>query len=356
VLQGYNYCPVLKARAAEIKALEQLPAPSRSLTFPTIAIRPWPNAKKLERTWEKITGAMGLGRFALDLDHQWLGRGTQKPAALEFEALFDPSDGYSNYYDLVKSIPTAIPVLRVDGGGVRDLDRQLDHASQIERGLVVRVEHDHTPNPILLLKTLAGELDAFVAVIDLGWSLDLLSREAWASQIIQAVTEVASLDEEHVELVVCGSSFPEVFTNFGARKEVRVTERAIFDSLVRRHNAANLKYGDWASTRPQVPPTPMNPTYRIDLPLSTEWVCFRQVGEEQSYGDIANRLMVDRAWPASMSIWGTKVIEWTANDLPGSIRSPAVATAVRVNIHMHRQAQFGVQAVISDVDEPWTDE
>lgn len=205
----------------------------------------------------------------------------------------------------------------------------------------------------LALRVLEQEPDAIVAV-DCGWDRNLINLEVWASQIIGAV----SGEQPETEIIVSGSSFPNSFVDNGARAEINVVERNLYDNLVRQHNAANLIYGDWASTRPPSDPVPMKNIPRIDLPTTSEWICFRRDKDydpDESYEEIAQRTLSDAAWPNGLNIWATYTIINTANGLPGAIRSPATATAVRVNLHMHRQAHFGAAFEVSDGEEPFED-
>ena len=355
MLENFSYCPILHARVAEIKALFQLPAASKDRLFPIVVARPWPNANLLQRTWEKIGEAFGARRFALDLDLSRRHSGSTKQAAVEFDRLFDATNGFENYYSMVASIPAAIPVLRILGGTVPAFEEQAERIDALERGVVVRLQYGVVTNPLAVVdQVLARFADDVTIFIDAGWSNDLLSREVWASGIVQRITDI----RPEVEIVVNGSSFPSSFVDIGDRGEIPVRERYLFSNLVRRHNAAVLIYGDWGSTRPPSDPVPMKNIPRIDLPESTDWISFRRdrdLDGDEDYADIARRVVADRAWPADLNIWGTYVIECTAENLPGAIKSPAVAAAARINIHLHRQAFFGAD-IVGDGDEPFTDD
>jgi Beta protein len=355
MLENLSYCPILHARVAEIKALFQLPAAAKDRIFPLIIARPWPNANRLQRTWDKVSEAFGGRRFALDLDLTRRNSGSDKPAAAEFDRLFSAHGGFANYYAVVAAIPEAIPVLRISGGGAAEFDEQADHIIELDRGLVVRIAYGAVTNPLALVDQVLARFDDVTIFIDAGWSNDLLSREIWASGIVERVTAA----RPEVEIVVNGSSFPDSFVDIEARGEIPVRERYLYANLVRRHNAAILVYGDWGSTRPPSDPVPMKNIPRIDLPESIEWISFRrdkELDDDEDYADIARRVVADPAWPADLNIWGTYIIECTADELPGAIRSPAVAASARINIHLHRQAFFGDAGIAGDEDEPFTDD
>jgi hypothetical protein len=350
MLENASYCPILITRVAEMKALLQLPAASKDHLFPILSARPWQNAKLLSTTWDKISEALGPRRFGLDLDRTRCHFPSTKPAQQDFDELFDPAGGYQNYYEQVANIPNAIPILRSTGGIFDQLDEQINHIVQLDRGLIVRIEHDFTHGPLGAIPPILGKYAEAVIFVDAGWSPDLLGRELWASAAIQVITALAP----EAEIVVSGSSFPDEFKNIVLRGSSPVKERFLHSELTRKHNEALLVYGDWGSTRP---PTPMTNVPRIDLPTSGEWISFRMDKDKgEDYEDIARRAVSDPVWPTGLNIWGTYTIESTAQNLPGAIKSPATAAAARINIHLHRQAHYGTPGVVNDRDEPYTDD
>ncbi|MCB4859526.1 beta family protein [Sphingobium sp. PNB] len=356
MLEQFAYCPTLHARVAEIKALAQLPAATKDRLFPLIIARPWPNAKNLARTWEKIAEAMGNRRFALDLDPIKRNSGGKLATAAEFDELFVSRNGFANYYEKVASIAEAIPVLRINGGEAVQFEAQARHVENLDRGLVVRIEYGVVTNPIALVEQVLDRFQDVSFFVDAGWSRDILGREAWASGIVARVAR----DHPEIELVISGSSFPDSFSDIADRGTNPVGERYLYNNLVRRHNSATLVYGDWGSTRPpSVDQVPMRNIPRIDLPKQSEWVSFRrdkELDDDEDYTDIAQRVVSDVDWPAGLDIWGTYTIEWTASGEPGAIRSPSTAAAARINIHLHRQAFFGANDTMVDGDEPFTDD
>ncbi len=355
MLENYPYCPTLHARVAEIKALSQLPSATKDRIFPLIVARPWPNAKLMERTWQKIGEALGQRRFGLDLDPSRRILDTTKAISVEYNALFSTLRGFQNYYEAVERIPNAIPVLRLLDGDALHFEAQARHIDRIDRGLILRVQYGSSGASVSVIDRVLERFEDVSIFIDAGWTRDLLGREAWASSVVGHV----SREYPEIEMVISGSSFPSSFVDVGERGVLRVEERYLYDSLVRRHNAASLIYGDWASTRPPADPVPMKNIPRIDLPTQSAWICFRRdkdIDEDEDYSQIAARVVSDPEWPKSLGIWGTFTIEWTASGEPGAIRGPAAAAAARINIHLHRQAFFGANATPTDGDEPFEDD
>lgn len=349
MLEGKTYCPLLHTRVAEMKALQMLSSATKDLLFPLFVMRPWPNAKRIEKTWDKISECFGPRRHAIDLDPFKRGA-VRAGAGPEFDALFDPSNGFENFYRAVEDREFAIPVLQSADGALDDLDRQSGHVDRIGRGAVLRLQQGITRLPNEAFAIASGRLPDLVIWIDLGWTRDLLQRELWASQILEEIGR----QSPDSEVVLSGSSFP---ASFGPveREAVRTLERQVYENLVRRHNAVRIRYGDWASTRAPQDPTPMKIVKRLDLPVSRDWVFFKDGGDE-SYRDLAERVRTDPAWLETPEVWGAYLIESTAEDLPGSIKGQAAAAAARVNIHMHRQAHFDNPLAPPRGDEPFTDD
>lgn len=340
-----------------MKALFHLPANLKDQVFPVVVARPWPNAKHLMRTFEKIDEAFNNRRYALDLDIGKRGVPSSNPASGEFDALFSPHHGHEAYYDLCADIPFAVPVLRSnDRTSAGDLRAELDRVDALDRGLVVRAQKINQVDVLALVRRLVDQRQEFVLVLDVGWSRDLLDSVAWVSGWLRAINDFTlNNNAAEIEIVVAGSSFPESFTNVGPRRSIEALERQMFDQVVVQYNRLNITYGDWASSRPPREPTPMTPVPRIDLPLSREWICFRQT-EDEDYPDIARRVVSDATWDPTLTIWGTYTIDATASELPGMIRSPQTATAARMNIHMFKQASFDAAGIVGDGDEPFIDE
>src|SRR6202012_1730341 len=147
MLETFTYCPTLYTRVAEMKALAQLPNETKDRIFPIIVARPLGNAKHLSRTWDKVAQAFGNRHFALDLDRTKEHSSNEKPAAQEFDDLFESRDGYSNYYNAVSGINGAIPVLRIEGGTALQFERQASHVDTLDRGVIVRIEYGSITNP-----------------------------------------------------------------------------------------------------------------------------------------------------------------------------------------------------------------
>jgi hypothetical protein len=342
---------MIHARLAEIRALRELPNATRNKILPLIRVRPWLNAKSLDAVWERISEAFPERWFGLDLDATRNLPSKDTEAYRDFCALFNPTDGFANYYSAVDQNEWAIPVLRSAGFGFPDLGRQLEHIVNLDRGLIVRVEPLRAANlsdAAIAINEAVPENVLFV--FDCGWGRDILSQAAACVGHIEALLDI----HENFEFVVGGSSFPNSFAKQGERIEIGMVERQLFQEVRRNLNRGELFYGDWGSTRPPSDPVPMKNVARIDFALPGQWIAHRSAGEED-YEELAEDVLADPLWTSGLGIWGEYMIESTAAGLEPAIKSPAMAAAVRVNLHMHIQANFDDPTNMVVADEPFDD-
>jgi hypothetical protein len=351
MLQGRTYVPMLHARLAEIRALQELPVATKNKIFPIIRARPWLNAKSLDAVWQKIDEAFPERLFGLDLDPTRNLSSKDGNAYQTFRQLFIPDDGFNLYYQAVNERKWAVPVLRSAGFGFPELERQIAHIKAIDRGVIVRIEPLRSVN----LGGIAGHIHAeipenVVFAFDCGWGRDILSQAAACVALIEQLLDV----REDFEIVVGGSSFPDKFDKQGDRIPISMVERLLFQEVRRRLNRGDIFYGDWGSTRPPTDPIPMKNVPRIDFALPGQWIAHRS-GNGEGYNELADEVLADDAWTDGLGIWGEYMIESTAAGLEPSIKSPAMAAAVRVNLHLHIQANFDDPDDMIVADEPFED-
>lgn len=350
MLQGRTYVPMLHARLAEIRALRELPNSTKNKILPIIRIRPWLNSKSLDAVWNKINDAFPERSFGLDLD---VTRNIAKDhgAYETFRQLFLPNAGFKNYYDTVNILDWAIPVLRRSGRDFPELENQLEHVVKIGRGLIVRMEPQQSGRLEDLFSALNDKIpENLVFAFDCGWGRDILTQAAFCVSQIEKILNINS----EIEIVIGGSSFPDSFAKQGERIENSMIERLLFQEVRRNLNRGQLFYGDWGSTRPPTNPVPMKNVPRIDFPASSSWIAHRSDGE-LDYESLAENVLADSAWAGGLGIWGEYMIECTAAGLEPAIKSPAMAAAVRVNLHMHIHANLDDPGGMVVGDEPFDD-
>lgn len=348
MLQGQTYVPLLYVKRAELRALSALDKVARDTMFPILVGRPGDH-HDLNRTWDLISSAVGNYRFGFDIDRNKLGKCPNSPAREQFDALFDTTDGFSNYYSMIESLEGAVPVLQMTGGLPIDIEQQIKHIQRLDRGVVVRIERGHTHGLETLLA--AGTLDGVdkLFVVDAGWALDVLQLESWGSPIITAITSYYP----EAEIACLSSSFPTAFDRINDKGVFTIDDRFLFDNLVRRHNAARLTYGDWGSTRTSEERRGAKPKPRIDVASTTDWTCFRMTKDESGFQQVAVRTQSDALWSRVPDCWGKRTVECSALNIPGRITGTEIATSTRINIHLTVQALSQTDGMVPD--EPYVD-
>jgi hypothetical protein len=339
MLAGIEYVALLHTKPAEMRALRKLEKAPRDRLFPILVVRPSAH-HDMEKTWPVYANAVGSYRFGFDIDRHKLGETKSQPAKTQFDSLFSETDGFRSFYDRVTQTEGAIPVFRTNLHGVfENLDNQFDRIEELDRGLILRIERGFTQNWIDVLTHPRFQLDDALLVVDVGWSNDVLSLEMWSSQIIQQITDYAPA----AEIVALSSSFPTSFSHINDRGVFSIDDRDLYKRLVQRHNAANIKYGDWGSTRSSLDQGGGKPWPRIDIASAGDWTCFRQTKDEIGYVSVATRTVSDEIWQSIPLCWGKHTVQCTAMSIPGQITGTEIATSVRVNVHLTVQALGGAQ-------------
>ncbi len=347
MLEGRNYVPLLHARLAEMRALRELATATKNVIVPVVRIRPWLNSKSLSKVFEVIENAIGDRSFGLDLDRTKFEPANDRPAYREFAELFDNADGYRKYYDCVAGAPNRVPVLRQEAGIFHDIERQFEFVRGLDRGLFVRVRPESAGNYLdVASECVAQGLENVVFIVDCGWRTDVLNQAALCTSMVNNILDVS----DDIEIVVAGSSFPDAFAKMGNRATFQVGERLLFQNVRQNINRGRLVYGDWGSTRPPADPVPMTNVPRIDTATAVTWPSWRSEDGED-YRDVAERVVSDPLWSGDTALWGNYLIESTAEGLEPAIKAPAMAAAVRVNLHLHTQAHFD-NPNLSIGDEP----
>jgi hypothetical protein len=336
MLEGIDYVALLHTKPAEVRALQHLEKAPRDGLFPILVARPG-HHHDMEKTWPIYAKAVGAYRYGLDIDRHKLGQTKAEPAKSQFDSLFAPDNGFSAYFDRVAKMEGAIPVFRSIGGRFENLADQFDRIEELDRGVILRIERGFTENWFDVLSHERLNLEDTLVVVDLGWSDDVIALEMWSSQIIERVTEYAPGSE----IATLSSCFPNSFSHINDRGVFSIDDRELYNRLVRRHNAANIKFGDWGSTRSSRDQGGGKPWPRIDIASTGDWTCFRQTEEEAGYVPVAKRTVDDEIWRAVPSCWGKNAIHCTSMNIPGRITGTEVATSVRVNIHLTVQALGG---------------
>jgi hypothetical protein len=152
---------------------------------------------------------------------------------------------------------------------------------------------------------------------------------------------------------------PKIFTGFSAREPsvVPFSNRQLVNQIARRSNRARILYGDWGSTRPrELGGFANRPLDRVDYPSDEAWYISRNREDKWDFRDAALAVVNSSAWDGGLFIWGEEMIENTTINPELGIDTPQKNIAVRVNIHLHRQAFYGqIRLAPEALEEDWQD-
>ncbi len=354
-IENARYIPVLSVRPAEMNALLELPEGDKNLLLPAVQLRPWVGSAQFTRTIEKISDVYGERNWIgnLDCDYTPPDEETDRPAIHQFHALCNENNGYENWCRFVAENQRIIPCIQLRHKA--EFLGQLERLAALERGLVV-----HLQNLSEILT--AEELVALAEVSEENQILFIIDfKELGRRDLNEAILQWANfLDSATTAIPGCfiaisSTSFPHSFDSI-TTQEIR--ERQLFgvaQATNQQHNW-NLIYSDRGSARLQIPRGGGGAPYpRIDYPVSNHWYFFRSDSQDGEYQGVAIQAMASPHWNPDLRIWGTQMIERTSRGDEYAIISPAKATAVRINIHLHRQLFYDAPDQMLETDDDWSD-
>lgn len=353
---GVNYVPTLAIRASEMNGLEQLPGLTKDRMRPLFLLAPWTTASTLAKAVERAEKAFPDRRYFLDLDRDYAITNPEADAQAELLELLSPHDSYAKWWEFVAGYPYACPCLQLrdqDAGGIRT---QIGRAQEMGREFCLRIVLPRFPPNLaeaVDVLNAVGTAD-FTVILEGGWTSDPLSLTAQFSGLIGGA--LGDLDAQ-VPIVVSCTSMPKGFEDIEGQKPIPFSNRTLVGQIARDHNRRRIVYGDWGSTRPREPSGHKQRPYdRIDFPTGNSWIIARNRRKSWDFQKAAEEI-VDRSgeWNGGLNVWGTIMILQTKANPAFGINTPQKNVAARVNIHLHRQAFFGIDPSGLDFDEDWHD-
>ncbi len=348
------YAPVLELRPAEMLALESLPGKDKDLILPIFKLGPWGASHELDNSINRITQAYGRRPCVLalgDVDPRLMLR----PVHQRLSQLASSQNGYANWCNFFteKGNEGFIPCAQI--ANASEFDIQVGRLWALDRGLCLYINSLAMPFVSLICSNAAKITSGgsgVLVVLDFGKITALHSRNL--DFFIRAFSDVRQ-SIPHAKIVFCGSSFPDMFTNISNQD---IFEREIFGQISVAIGSG-LIYGDRGSARSerQVGGSGQ-PAPRIDYPLDQQWNFHRSsAGGDRAdqYETMARNLVAESYWDPALRVWGTQMIERTALGDTTAITSPARSTAVRINIHLHRQLHYGDHFGLYDTEDEWVD-
>lgn len=353
-----SYTPTLAIRPSEMRGLEYLPLATKARMTPCFLLAPWANARALERAIERIEAAFPHGKYFLDIDRDYTFSNVEAPAQRELLRLMDPTDSFVNWSNFVREHPRVLPCLQLREQNSGQIRQQISRYREMEREFCLRIFRDRDPiNLDEAVNVLASDGAAdFAVLLEGGWARDALQLPVWFHGLIQ--TTLRPLDA-NVPIIISCTTIPKGFGAYIDRQEVTFENRRLLQQVQSQTNTHQLYYGDWASTRPREPRggggQPIPP--RIDYPLEDAWWFYRNPEEEWTFQQAAQRLVGDHeVWDGQTGQWGEQMIAETAINQRLGIDTAQKNVAVRVNLHLHRQAYYGIDLPgPGEFEDDWED-
>lgn len=333
-----RYYPTICVRRAEMRAMKQLPLSEKEKMLPIVLLAPWLNSILFDNTIKIIRDCIGNIPLIVDVD-RYFKSDTDLPSRLFWKSLLDGDHGHEKWFDFVRQHALYIPCVQISGRPREQIEFQIDAFRELDRGMVFRFEMERQYDYDLLFELISQRLDENVlCVFDFGYGDPTLLTESAVSKLADRLLAL----DDHARFVVSGSSFPNAFSDFDDFAASKlIGTRVLYGNLSRRFGNYNMFYGDWGSTKPRkYDGGGSRPLPRIDYPTKGRWIIARSKEEEWDFEDAAERITRLPEWKERPIVWGTGMIEKTAQGLPGGISTGPEAIACRVNIHLFLQNNF----------------
>lgn len=352
-IRATSYVPTIFLRYSELLAVSELPDSSKDVLTPIFCLKPWATSKLLANSMNKISEVYPNRPFFLDID-PFYDKEAKRPAQHDYYELIESADNNQSWVDFFNEFPNAFPCIQVNHGDIGAIMNQVNAFTDREKLFLVRLDHDYGRNYADVIAAVCQvEHSNFGFVIDAGWSRDLLSRTVWMDGLVKQIVEIRGDD---IPIVTTGSSFPNSFTGYEMGESVGLAERRLFSQLQGANNRARLIYGDWASSRSPseggggavIPP-------RIDWAADNTWEIFRAADDIDTFKKLAEKVKESPNYPAELKIWATYMVEATSLNDPNGILSLKKAAAVRINMHLYRQLNFGRFDPAPDTDDDYVE-
>lgn len=262
--------------------------------------------------------------------------------------------GHVPWMKFIQTNENYIPAVQTLGRSSASIAYQVTASLEMGRGIVFRFDTSQEYD----FETIFGFIERSIGedilcVFDAGYGDPNELTEARVSRLIERLLVLSPA----ARFVVSGSSFPNEFSDFDDFSTSKtIGTRVMFANLARRYGNYNMFYGDWASTKPRrYDGGGSRPLPRIDYPTKGRWIIARSKEEEWDFQEAARRITRLPEWNDRPQVWGTGMIEKTANGLPGGISTGPEAIASRVNIHLFLQNNFGSSEPPPPPQGKWVD-
>lgn len=337
-----------------MRALEKLPSSEKLLMLPIVLLAPWLNSIEFSNTHGIIKKSIGDAPIIVDID-RFFRSDSSLPSRVYFRELVGgTAKGIDNWLHLIDENKNYIPTILFNGVTEVDLERQISFAKGANRGFVFRIDPNSRSEFSRIREAVSEcQSDDILIIIDFGYRNDYLQAAHETSEYLRSMLDIS----EELRFVVCGSNFPNAFSDFddfaGAQP---IGSRLVYLELLKSFGNYQLFYGDWASTKPRKYDGGGNtPLPRIDFPTPNSWIIARSREQQWSFQEAARRITRVPEWDRRPVVWGTGMIEKTAEGLPGGISTGPEAIAARVNTHLYVQNHIADSSPPPPPEQAWVD-
>ncbi|MCT2399323.1 beta family protein [Novosphingobium mangrovi (ex Huang et al. 2023)] len=348
-----RYYPTLCIRRAEMKAMEMLPLLEKQSMLPVVLLAPWLNSIEFNNTHKIVEKSLQGIPLIADIDRHFQSK-SDLPSREYFWSLLDGDHGAEKWMDLIAGHSNYIPTIQLQGVSSTGIAHQIARAKALGRGYVFRLE----PAQLFLFDSVLHYItenpqDDILTIFDYGYADNSIELIEDISSYIRRLVDTNEL----AKFVVSGSNFPNVFSDFDDFSSSKnIAARGVFNELAKIFGNYQIFYGDWASTKPRrYDGGGSKPLPRIDFPTKSNWIIARSKEEGWSFKDAATRVTRLLEWESRPMVWGTGLIEKTAQGLPGGISTGPQAIAARVNIHLYLQNHYRDEGDVPPPQGEWID-
>lgn len=350
-----NYCPIIRTRPAELAGLKHVNDDTKEKLLPVFVIGKWPRTDDVMASYENAINALGERPHVVDL--------TRIPAHQhnKIHELLDPSENFLNWRRFIESLKKEIEVIPTVQFGnevgitrLRTITQQAIELEAAHEQIALNIDTASALDRESAMHVLAAlrHPTNCLCILQAGY-LTRDNMEAAADTTISMMNNIRAVDPS-IECVCAGSSFPRSPAEFGSNYgEIPILERDLYRIVGGRNYAI---YGDHASIHPVVYDMQMARGFvpRVDYPTDNTWIYYRTnkgASKQHGYIECAKNIMKHENWE-DLGIWGTETIKRVAYGNADKMGHPQKWIAVRVNIHLFRQANLSTTMdTEEDIDE-----
>jgi hypothetical protein len=348
-IRDYIYVPSLRTRSSEVNAVRHLSSETKSKILPFVSLTKNLNKSLVEcvNYWEEAFPHP----YILDINKE------KQILHSEAERFLTNSEDVTEWVkwllelkeEHTKFIPTALYYSSVNK---REYVKQIQKMNE-NFGLIAVKANPENKNEMRAATTAASiinKVSDIIFILDVG-QVTIERQQVALRALISAINNLRNIDQS-IEIVVCGSSFPSSFPQYGKESgTIPMLEWDIYHSLGGKDIAI---YGDHGSIHANFYEGSFARfVARVDYPTLGKWIFERRTAPTKD--NTGKKISVDRAkyyqaaakeitlhddWDDELDFWGVKKIEDTANGKAEKMGTPSKWIEVRVNCHIERTLSF----------------